>query len=95
MDEQKILSDLIANTRNLEISMMAMINRLALAEAFNSQLAQEQIDIHSVLTNLIKSSQHPQTQHDLNQTVSELIKTVDQLKVTQNMLMIRLKASTS
>jgi len=43
MDEQKIFSDLVAKTRNLEISMMAISNRLALAEAFNSQLAKDKL----------------------------------------------------
>ena len=95
MNEQKIFSDLVANIRNLEISMMAISNRLALAEAFNSQLAQGQIDIQNVLTNLIKDSKKNQKQDNLDQTVAELIRTVDQLKVTQNLLMIRLKASAS
>jgi hypothetical protein len=95
MDEQNILSALVANIRNLEISMMAISNRLALAEAFNSQLAQGQIDIQNVLTKLIKDCKKSQTQNNLDQTVAELIRTVDQLKVTQNLLMIRLKASAS
>jgi hypothetical protein len=92
MDEKKALIDLIGNTHNLEISIMAITNRLALVEAFNSQLAQGQIDIREVMTKLMNGSQQAQAQSNLNQVVSDLVKTVDQMKATQNMLMVRLKA---
>ena len=93
MEQNQVLADLIANMHNLEISVMAINTRLSLVEAFNSQLAQGQIDTKDVLTKLMKASHQPQEQTELRQIVSELVKTVNQMKATQNMLMIRLKES--
>lgn len=93
MDDNKLVNDLVGNMRNLEISMLAVGSRLALIESFNSQLAQGQIDMKEVLKKLMKDSQQPQDQSNLNQVVLDLVKTVDQLKATQNILMIRLKSS--
>lgn len=93
MDDNKLISDLAANVHNLEIAMMAINSRLALVESFNSQLAQAQIDMREVLKKLMMDSQKPQDQSNLNQVVLELVKTVDQIKATQNILMIRLKSS--
>lgn len=93
MDDNKVVNDLVGNMRNLEISMLAVGSRLALIESFNSQLAQGQIDMKEVLKKLMKDSQQPQDQNNLNQVVLDLVKTVDQLKATQNILMIRLKSS--
>ncbi len=91
MEQPQAFADLLANIHNLEISVMAMNARLSLIEAFNSQLAQGQIDTKEVLTKLMKGSQQSQDYTELNQIVAELVKTVNQMKVTQNMLMIRLK----
>lgn len=91
MEQNQEIANLVANMHNLEISVMAINTRLSLIEAFNSQLAQGQIDTKSVLTQLMKASQQPQEQTELRQTVFELIKTVNQMKATQNMLMIRSK----
>jgi uncharacterized coiled-coil protein SlyX len=44
------------------------------------------------MTKLMNGSQQAQAQSNLNQVVSDLVKTVDQMKATQNMLMVRLKA---
>lgn len=93
MDENKMVNDLVGNMRNLEISLLAIGSRLALIESFNSQLAQGQIDMKEVLKKLMKDSQQPQDQSNLNQVVLDLVKTVEQLKATQNILMIRLKSS--
>jgi hypothetical protein len=93
MDDNKMVNDLIGNMRNLEISLLAVGSRLALVESFNSQLAQGQIDMKEVLKKLMKDSQQPQDQSNLNQVVLDLVKTVEQLKATQNILMIRLKSS--
>jgi hypothetical protein len=93
MDDNKLINDLTTNVHNLEISLLAANSRLALMESFNSQLAQGQIDMREVLKKLMKDSQKPQDQGNLNQVVLELVKTVDQIKATQNILMIRLKSS--
>lgn len=93
MDDNKLISDLAANVHNLEIAMMAINSRLALVESFNSQLAQAQIDMREVLKKLMMDSQKPQDQSNLDQVILELVKTVDQIKATQNILMIRLKSS--
>lgn len=95
MDDEQVMSNLLANLHNLEITLMAVNTRLSLVEAFNSQLAQGQIDMREVLKKLMKESQQPQEQSNLSQVVLDLVKTVDQVKATQNMLMIRLKASSS
>lgn len=91
MEQEQALANLIANMHNLEISVMAINTRLSLVEAFNSQLAQGQIDMKEVLTRLMKASQDSQEHTELRQIVSDLVKTVNQMKATQNMLMIRMK----
>ncbi|MBK4733699.1 hypothetical protein [Noviherbaspirillum pedocola] len=91
MEEVRDFSDLARNIQNMEIALMAINSRLSLVEAFNSQLAQGQIDTKDVLTKLIRGGQQTQDQAELRETFSELVKTVNQMKVTQNMLMMRLK----
>jgi len=93
MEDTKVLNDLVGNMRNLEISLLALNSRLALVESFNSQLAQAQIDMREVLKKLMKDSQQPQDQTNLNQVVLDLIKTVEQIRANQNILMIRLKST--
>jgi Mg2+ and Co2+ transporter CorA len=94
MEDTKVLNDLAGNMRNLEISLLALSSRLALVESFNIQLAQAQIDMREVLKKLMKDSQQPQDQSNLNQVVLDLVKTVEQIKASQNILMIRLKSMT-
>ncbi len=93
MDDKNLMADLTTNVHNLEISLMAANTRLALVEAFNTQMAQGQIDMREVLKKLMKDSQQHREPENLSQVVLNLTKTVEQIKATQNILMIRLKSS--
>jgi len=93
MDDKNLMADLTTNVHNLEISLMAANTRLALVEAVNTQMAQGQIDMREVLKKLMKDSQQHRESENLSQVVLNLAKTVEQIKATQNILMIRLKSS--
>ncbi|MGZ3633795.1 MAG: hypothetical protein ACXVAJ_05630 [Parachlamydiaceae bacterium] len=66
--------NLMANTHNLEIALMASNSRLSLVEAFNNQLAESQIEMKEIISGMMHQINHLKaSQNTLTSRLDELL----------------------
>jgi uncharacterized membrane protein len=75
IDEVRLaVSNLMANTHNLEIAFMASNSRLSLIEAFNNQLAESQIEMKEIISGIMHQLNHLKaSQNALTSRLDELL----------------------